>query len=108
MPSKKIKPNSVTSAQEFNSDELIKELSTIRKLIVILLVKLGSDSGEIGKALDIPPRTLRDWISFNGIDQITQESDQKENKSKKQKPKKIKKTKIEEKPEPITSTTENG
>ena len=53
-----------------NYSELLDELRTIKQLLVILLAKLGSDSGEIGKALKVEPRRVRDWISFNEVERV--------------------------------------
>ena len=57
---------------------ILKELALIRKLLVLLTVKLGSDSPEISTALRIPQRTLRDWVSFGGIGRSNGWTDNKE------------------------------
>ena len=54
------------------AEALIDELKTVKQLLVILLAKLGSDSGEIGKALGVDPRRIREWISFNGIERVVE------------------------------------
>jgi hypothetical protein len=82
MPSPK--PNSHNSLnQEFTSAAVLEELVVIKQLLVILLTKLGSDSGEIGDALGLEPRRVREWISFNGIMQIQNKTDKKPDKAKK-------------------------
>lgn len=57
--------------------EILNELVTIKRLLIILLTKFGSDSGEIGAALGISPRTVRDLISFKAIKKIADKPDKK-------------------------------
>ena len=64
-----------------NPDAVLNELKAVKQLLVILLAKLGSDSREIGDALGMEPRRIREWISFNGIKRISEEVDKKTNKS---------------------------
>lgn len=90
-----------------NLDDVLQELVLIRKLLIFMLVKLGSDSGEIGKAIDVSPSTLRNWISFNGIVSIMEKTEQKEKKRGKRKAKKGSKTVMEEKTEPLSDKTES-
>jgi hypothetical protein len=58
------------NGRDSDYSELLGELRTIKQLLVILLAKLGSDSGEIGKALRVEPRRVRDLISFNEIERV--------------------------------------
>lgn len=106
MPSKKSRPNT-EFLQNFRSDEIIEELSTLKKLVMVLLAKLGSDSSEIGKAIGVPPRTLRDWVSFNGIESILENAEQKEKKGVKRKTKKANKVVMEEKTDPVSDKAES-
>jgi hypothetical protein len=39
--------------------DVVDELDGIKRLLVLLLVKLGSDSGEIGLALDVDSSAIR-------------------------------------------------
>lgn len=57
--------------QDTTNKEILDELVTIKRLLVILLTKFGSDSGEIGTALGIAPRTIRDLVSFKAIKKIS-------------------------------------
>ena len=83
MPSKKANPDN-RSVSEIDPDALLAELTTIRKLLAILLTKLGSDSGEIGAALGIDPRRIRDWISFTTIKRISESTDKNGRKTRKE------------------------
>jgi hypothetical protein len=56
--------------QQAGTDALIAELVLLRKLMLLLLAKLGSDSDEIGMALGVPSRTVRNWLSFNQVKHI--------------------------------------
>lgn len=51
-------------------DELVTELRSIKMLLVLLLAKLGSQSGEIAKAMGISDSTLRNWISLRDVEKI--------------------------------------
>lgn len=99
--------NQDTGKNYENMDDVLQELVLIRKLLIIILVKLGSDSGEIGKAIDISPRTLRDWISFNGIVATIEKTEQKEMKRGKRKAEKRIKTVMEEKTKSISDKVES-
>lgn len=68
----KDKANNENKSSDAKSEELLNELRVVKQLVVILLAKLGSDSGEIGKALGIEPRRIREWVSFNGIERVTE------------------------------------
>jgi hypothetical protein len=50
-----------------SNDDLLKELEAIRRLIVLLLAKLGSDSKEIAMALDIDSSTVRGWLPMRKV-----------------------------------------
>jgi len=39
--------------------QILKELQSIKKLLVLLLIKSGANSEEIGKALDVDSSTIR-------------------------------------------------
>ena len=67
---------------ETDNQAVLSELKLIRQLLLILLAKLDSDSGEIGEALGLEPRRIREWISFNGIQKFHGEIGKKESKSK--------------------------
>jgi len=60
-----------------NPDAVLSELKAIKQLLVILLTKLGSDSGEIGDALGLDPRRIREWVSFKGIKRRSEKNDKK-------------------------------
>jgi DNA-directed RNA polymerase specialized sigma24 family protein len=47
-----------------------EELQTIKKLIIILLGKLGSASPEIADALKIDDSTVRSWVSLGKVKKI--------------------------------------
>jgi hypothetical protein len=64
------KANNAKKSSDVESEEILNELRVIKPLLVILLAKLGSDSGEIGKALRAEPRRIRDWISFNEVERV--------------------------------------
>jgi hypothetical protein len=83
MPTKDTNPNNNINDQKLEFDAVLSELVTIKQLLAILLAKLGSDSGEIGEALRVDPRRIRDWISFNGIERIPERSEKKVDKGKK-------------------------
>ena len=44
-----------------------RELENIRRLLVLLLVKLGTSSEEIGLALGIDPSAIRKWLPMKKI-----------------------------------------
>ena len=96
MPKNKENPMNSNEIKQDPNEAILKELILIRRLIVFLVAKLGSDSGEIGVALGIPPRTLRDWVSFSAIVRSNEKADNKESKGKKGTKRISKETKTEE------------
>jgi len=72
-----------------NPDAVLSELKAVKQLLVILLAKLGSDSREIGDAIGVEPRRVREWISFNGIRRISGPVDKKTDKGLKQASEKV-------------------
>jgi DNA-directed RNA polymerase specialized sigma24 family protein len=50
--------------------EILDELQTIKKLIVVLLGKLGSTPTEIGDALGLNESTIRSWVSLGKVKEI--------------------------------------
>lgn len=89
------------SNKELVPDTVLDELVTIKQLLVILLAKLGSDSSEIGEALGVNPRRIREWVSFKRVKRISEKTDKKIDKAKR----KIS-PKIDEEEETINSTIE--
>jgi DNA-directed RNA polymerase specialized sigma24 family protein len=58
-----------TPPKEDNSsnDAVLKELEAMRRLMVLLLAKLGADSNEIAMALDVAPTTVRNWLPMRKV-----------------------------------------
>jgi hypothetical protein len=52
-------------------EEVRSELEHIRRLLIVLLLKLGSDSKEIGIALGIDSSTVRKMFPVSKIARIT-------------------------------------
>jgi DNA-directed RNA polymerase specialized sigma24 family protein len=50
-----------------STDALLKELVALRRLVVLLLAKLGSDSKEIAMALDVDSSTVRGWMPMRKV-----------------------------------------
>ena len=52
------------------TDRLTKETEAVKKLLILLLVKVGSDSSEIAMALGIADSTVRKMISIRKVKKI--------------------------------------
>jgi hypothetical protein len=78
MPTNNGKKTDAKKSSMNANEAILKELILIRRLMLFLIAKLGSDSPEISTALQIPERTLRNWISFGGIDRSNRRMDNKE------------------------------
>lgn len=52
------------------SSKLVEEMVLVRKLLVLLLVKLGSDSKEIATALGVGESTIRTWLPMRAIGKL--------------------------------------
>ena len=50
--------------------DLQKEVESVKKLLILLLVKLGSDSGEIAMALGIDDSVVRHMIKMKKVKKI--------------------------------------
>lgn len=50
-----------------DESEELKELQSIKRLMVLMLVKSGATSAEIGDALSIDSSTVRKMFSFRNI-----------------------------------------
>ncbi len=50
--------------------KILKELDAVKRLMILLLVKLGSDSKEIGMALDISDAQIRQIISMRKVKKV--------------------------------------
>lgn len=59
------------SADQGMSEELRAELENIRRLMIVLLVKLGSDSKEIGLALGVDSSTIRKMLPLSKISRLS-------------------------------------
>jgi len=51
-------------------DETGKEIEAVKKLLILLLIKLGSDSKEIGGALGIDSSVIRRMVPSGKIKKI--------------------------------------
>lgn len=45
-------------------ESVLKELQSIKKLLVLLLIKSGADSAEIGRALGVDSSSIRHMFSM--------------------------------------------
>jgi DNA-binding CsgD family transcriptional regulator len=52
------------------SDQTQKELESIKKLLILLLVKLGTTSDEIGDALGLSSQRVRQLVAIAKIKKI--------------------------------------
>ena len=50
--------------------EKITEIEGVKRLLILLLLKLGATSEEIGAALDMDSSAIRKMISIRGIKKI--------------------------------------
>jgi hypothetical protein len=51
-------------------DQLVNQIEDLKRLIVLLLAKLGSDSAEIGMALQIDSSGIRKMIQMRKVKKI--------------------------------------
>lgn len=59
--------NNTNGNQSASIRELTEETEAVKRLLVLLLAKLGSDSKEIGMALGVADSTVRKMISFRKV-----------------------------------------
>ncbi len=52
------------------TDEAIKELEDVKRLLILLLLKLGSDSGEIAGALGVDGSVVRRMVPSGKVKKI--------------------------------------
>ena len=52
------------------TDPAVKELEAIKRLLIVLLVKLGSDSSEVAKALGVDGSVVRRLVPTGAIKKI--------------------------------------
>jgi hypothetical protein len=50
--------------------EILTEVEAVKRLMVLLLAKLGSDSNEIAMALGVAPTTIRSWIPMRRVTRV--------------------------------------
>jgi len=58
------------------SKELQKEVESVKRLLVLLLAKLGSDSKEIAMALDVDDSSVRKMIQMKKVVKIDFKNDE--------------------------------
>jgi len=51
-------------------DKIVRELDSIKKLLLLLLVKLGADSDEIAMALGVDSSGVRKMISMRKVEKL--------------------------------------
>lgn len=56
--------------QRMDFSELVCEMEGVKRLLILLLAKLGSDSKEIAMVLDVDDSTIRKMISFRKVKRI--------------------------------------
>jgi len=52
------------------ADDLKTELTSIKRLLIVLLAKLGSTSEEIGEALELDASSVRKMISLKKVKRL--------------------------------------
>ena len=52
------------------SDPAVAELAAIKRLVILLLVKLGSDSAEVAGALGVDGSVVRRLVPTGGVKKI--------------------------------------
>jgi Mn-dependent DtxR family transcriptional regulator len=52
------------------TEQLSSQIEDLKRLIILLLAKLGSDSGEIAMALQIDPSGVRKMIQMRQVKKI--------------------------------------
>ena len=53
-----------------NDTKILKELDAVKRLMILLLIKLGSDSNELGMALGVSDATIRQMISMRKVKKL--------------------------------------
>ena len=53
-----------------NDAKILKELDALKRLMILLLIKLGSDSKELAMALDIGDSTIRGMMSMRQVKKV--------------------------------------
>ncbi len=56
--------------QRIDFSELVCEMEGVKRLLILLLAKLGSDSKEVAMVLGVGDSTIRKMISFRQIKRI--------------------------------------
>ena len=69
MARKKSNVNS-SEPQRIDFSELACEIEDVKRLLILLLAKLGSDSKEIARVLRVGDSTIRAMISFRKIKRV--------------------------------------
>ena len=69
MANKKGRHNSAVTPVDI--EPLIREVEAVKKLLALLLAKLGSDSAEIAAALGLESSTVRRWITFRDVKKLS-------------------------------------
>ena len=64
------KVNKSTPQNSPDLESLNAEIITIKKLFVLMLVKLGSNSKEIANAIGVAEQTVRSWIPMRQIEPV--------------------------------------
>ncbi len=59
-----------SEAQPIDFGKLEDEMDGVKRLLMLLLAKLGSDSGEIAMAMGVDDSTVRRIISFRKVKRI--------------------------------------
>ena len=55
---------------EDQAGKIARELESVKRLLVLLLAKLGSDSDEIAMALDVDGSVIRKMISMRKVERV--------------------------------------
>lgn len=62
--------SSDTPAVSVDLSEVVKELDAVKRLLILLLAKLGADSPEISMALGVGQSTVREMLQFRRVNKI--------------------------------------
>jgi len=57
------------------AEKVAKDVEALKRLFVLLLVKLGSDSDEIAMALGVDSSVVRKMISMRKVEKILQQEE---------------------------------
>jgi hypothetical protein len=61
------------ASTEHTLEQVRAELESVRRLLALLLVKLGSGSKEVALALGVPDSTVRNWMPTRNIAKIVRD-----------------------------------